>query len=127
MTSKEMRELVATARSYERGKLWMEKTLKLEHQLENLKKMGGNEEWLREQTRLLERQRARAQYLWVVGKQAHERLEELMGQISQEHIYQILSRHYLKGQTWEHIALSLGGNTADSVRKAATRYLSRLD
>jgi len=105
----------------------MEKTLKLEHQIQKLKKMGVDEEWLKEQARLLEQQRARAQYLWVVGKQAHERLEELMGQITQEHIYQILSRHYLQGHTWEQIAMSLGGNTADSVRKTATRYLSKLD
>ena len=128
MTTKEMKTLVNTARSYERSQLWMEKVVRLERHIEDMKKMGADEEWLEEQCRLLEQQRAQTHYLRVTAKAAHERLQQIIGEITDNHIYQIISRHFLRGHTWESIALGLGGgNTADSVRKAAARYLAKLD
>ena len=127
MTTKEMKTLVATARSYERSQLWMEKVLRMERKLEEMERLGAEGEWLEEQRRLLELQRAQTQYLRVTAREAHERLQQIFGGITDDYIYQLLSRHYLQGHSWLNIARHFGGgNTPDSVRKAASRYLAKL-
>lgn len=128
MTTKEMKALVSTARSYERSQLWMEKVLRLERKLQEMERLGAEQGWLAEQRRLLEQQRAQTHALRVTSRAAHERLQQIMGEITDDYLYQILSRHYLKGHSWGNIALALGGgNTAESVRKIASRYLSKLN
>lgn len=128
LTTKQFAQLVHTAQSYDRGRLLLEKVLRLEKHIRELKSMGVEDEWLCEQTRQLELQRARMQHLRVTGSLAHDRLQEIMGEITDDYLYQILSRHFLKGHTWAQIATAIGGgNTPDSIRKTASRYLATLD
>lgn len=127
VTTKEMKRLVATAQSYERSMLWLEKVTKLEAHIKEMEALGIEDEWVREQTEQLRLQRARMQHLRISGKLAHERLEQIMGEITNDYIYQILSRHFLLGQTWGQIAVAIGGgNSADGVRKTAVRYLAAI-
>ncbi len=128
LTTKDMEKLVNTARSYERSRLLMEKVLRLEAHIKEMKKMGADDEWLQEQTRQLELQRARMQHLRVTGSLAHTHLQQIMGEITDDYLYQILSRHFLQGHTWVQIAAAVGGgNSPDSVRKAAARYLATIN
>ncbi len=127
MTTKQMKQLVATAQSYERSLIWLEKVTKLEAHIKEMERLGVEDEWLKQQTNELKLQRARMQHLRVTGQLAHERLEQIMGEITNEYIYQILSRHFLLNQTWGQIALAIGGgNSADGVRKTAVRYLAKI-
>lgn len=127
MTTQQMKQLVNTAQSYERSLIWLEKVTKLEAHIKEMQRLGVEDEWLQEQTNELKLQRARMQHLRVTGQLAHERLEQIMGQITNEYIYQILSRHFLLKQTWGQIALAIGGgNSADGVRKTAVRYLAKI-
>ena len=127
MTTQQMKQLVNTAQSYERSQIWLEKVTKLEAHIKEMQRLGVEDEWLQEQTNELKLQRARMQHLRVTGQLAHERLEQIMGQITNEYIYQILSRHFLLKQTWGQIALAIGGgNSADGVRKTAVRYLAKI-
>lgn len=127
MTTQQMKQLVNTAQSYERSLIWLEKVTKLEAHIKEMQRLGVEDEWLQEQTNELKLQRARMQHLRVTGQLAHERLEQIMGQITNDYIYQILSRHFLLKQTWGQIALAIGGgNSADGVRKTAVRYLAKI-
>ncbi len=128
MTTKEMKQLVSTAQSYERSLMWLEKVTKLEAHIKEMEKMGVEDRWLQEQTTELKLQRARMQHLRVTGRMAHERLEQIMGEITNEYVYQILSRHFLLKQTWGQIAIAIGGgNSADGIRKTAVRYLANIE
>ena len=128
MTTKQMNQLVATAQSYERSVLWLEKVARLEAHIKELEGLGVEDQWLQEQLSQLRLQRARMQHLYTTGKLAHERLEQIMGEITNDYIYQILSRHFLLRQTWGQIAVAIGGgNSADGVRKTAARYLACID
>lgn len=53
-----------------------------------------------------------------------EETYEYIGNIDDSLIRQIIILKYVNGLTWEQVAASIGGNnTADSVRKAAERFL----
>ena len=53
-----------------------------------------------------------------------EEIEEYINTIDDSLTRQILSLRYVNGLTWEQVAASIGGgNTADSVRKVAERFL----
>jgi hypothetical protein len=55
-----------------------------------------------------------------------EEANEYINGIDDSLIRQILSLRYVNGLTWEQVAASIGGgNTADSVRKAAERFLEK--
>lgn len=128
MTTKQLKELVGKAQSYERSLIWLEKVTKLEAHIKEMERLGVEDEWLQEQTNELKVQRARMQHLRITGQLAHERLEQIMGEITNDYIYQILSRHFLLKQTWGQIALAIGGgNSADSIRKTAVRYLAKIE
>lgn len=74
--------------------------------------------------------------LYRLKKRLKRRVEELIDLIEETNEYieniddslirQIITLKYINGLTWEQVAASIGGNnTADSVRKAAERFLSR--
>ncbi|NLZ53111.1 MAG: RNA polymerase subunit sigma-24 [Thermoanaerobacteraceae bacterium] len=55
-----------------------------------------------------------------------EQANEYIGSIEDSLMRQILTLRYINGLTWEQVAASIGGNnTADSVRKAAERFLAK--
>ena len=67
-------------------------------------------------------------------KQLQRRIDELLNLMKETNEYinniddslirQIISLRYINGLTWEQVAAHIGGNnTADSVRKAAERFL----
>jgi hypothetical protein len=69
-------------------------------------------------------------------RRLQRRLDELMELVEETNEYihtiddslmrQILSLRYINGLTWEQVAAHIGGgNTADSVRKAADRFLGK--
>lgn len=69
-------------------------------------------------------------------RKLNRRIEELMDLVEETNEYiesiddslirQIIALRYINGLTWEQVAASIGGNnTADSVRKAAERFLIR--
>ena len=51
------------------------------------------------------------------------RLTRYINGIEDSQIRQILSLRYINGISWVRIAFTIGGNTADSVRKAHDRFL----
>jgi len=55
-----------------------------------------------------------------------EQANEYIGSIEDSLMRQILTLRYINGLTWEQVAAHIGGNnTADSVRKAAERFLAK--
>jgi len=52
------------------------------------------------------------------------RLTRYINGIEDSYIRQILSLRYINGISWVRIAFTIGGNTADSVRKAHDRFLA---
>jgi len=55
----------------------------------------------------------------------YNRLNRYISSIDDSFIRQILSLRYVNRLSWNQIAHHIGGNTADSVRKAHDRFLSR--
>ena len=54
----------------------------------------------------------------------YRRLQRFIALIDDSLIRQILTGRYIDGKNWTQVALQVGGgNTADSVRKAADRFL----
>jgi hypothetical protein len=51
------------------------------------------------------------------------RLTRYINGIEDSYIRQILSLRYINGLSWVRIAFTIGGNTADSVRKTHDRFL----
>lgn len=52
-------------------------------------------------------------------------IQEAM-QCQDEHVRRILRMRYIQGLSWNEVAAKIGGgNTEDSVRKAAGRYLAK--
>ena len=127
VTTKEMKALVALARGYERATLLMEKVTRLQNKRRELESLGADARWLAEMDGEIARQKQQVSHLMDSSRDAHLKLQKIMGEIEDEYIYQLLSRHYLGSQSWVQIARTVGGgNTADAVRKTATRYLSKL-
>lgn len=127
MTTKEMKALVALAREYERAELLMEKVSRLQKKREELERLGALSCWLAEMDDEIKRQKQLITQLLGSSRDAHLKLQKIMGEIQDEYVYQLISRHYLRSQSWVQIALTVGGgNTADAVRKTATRYLSKI-
>lgn len=127
MTTKEMKALVALAREYERAELLMEKVSRLQKKREELERLGALSCWLAEMDNEIKRQKQLITQLLGSSRDAHLKLQKIMGEIQDEYVYQLISRHYLRSQSWVQIALTVGGgNTADAVRKTATRYLSKI-
>ncbi|MCL2509431.1 MAG: hypothetical protein FWF05_09670 [Oscillospiraceae bacterium] len=53
------------------------------------------------------------------------RLTRYINGIDDSQIRQILSLRYINGLSWQQVAFTIGGNTADSVKKAAYRFLEK--
>ncbi len=53
------------------------------------------------------------------------RLTRYINSVEDSQIRQILSLRYINGLPWQQIAFTIGGNTADSVKMAAYRYINR--
>jgi hypothetical protein len=53
------------------------------------------------------------------------RLTRYINGIEDSHVRQILSLRYINGLSWQKVAFTIGGNTADSVKKAAYRFLEK--
>ena len=53
------------------------------------------------------------------------RLTRYINGIEDSQIRQILSLRYINGLPWQQIAFTIGGNTAESVRKTANRFLDK--
>ncbi len=56
----------------------------------------------------------------------HEQIDSFIENVSDSLVRQVLFERYIRGKTWTAVAMAVGGgNTSDSVRKIAERYLSR--
>jgi len=53
------------------------------------------------------------------------RLTRYINGIEDSQIRQILSLRYINGLSWQKIAFTIGGNTADSVKMTAYRFLQK--
>jgi len=53
------------------------------------------------------------------------RLTRYINGIEDSQIRLILSLRYINGLSWQRIAFTIGGNTADSVKKAAYRFVDK--
>ena len=51
------------------------------------------------------------------------RINRYINSVDDAHIRVILTLRFVNGLTWQKVAESIGGNTADSVRMACTRYV----
>ena len=127
MTSSEMKQLVRLAQSYDRAELLAEKNTRLQAKISKLEQEGAGEGFVALYKDQLRQQEKQMKRLLAESSEAHRRLWEILGEVPDEYIYQILTRHYLSGHSWVRIAMSLGGkNSADGVRKTAARYLKKL-
>ena len=55
----------------------------------------------------------------------YNRLNRYIANIDDGRVRQIVQLRYMRGLTWQQVAVSLGGNTADGVRMIHKRYLLR--
>ncbi|GHV33167.1 hypothetical protein FACS18949_06390 [Clostridia bacterium] len=53
------------------------------------------------------------------------RLNRYINAVEDSQMRIILSLRYINGLTWQQIAVSIGGNTDDSIRKAHDRFLAK--
>lgn len=53
------------------------------------------------------------------------RLEQYIASVDDSHMRQILTLRFVDGDSWQKVAMEIGGNnTADSVRKACRRFIA---
>ena len=53
------------------------------------------------------------------------RVEEFIASISDSHIRRIVNLRVVDGLSWNEVAIRIGGNTEDSVRKAFERFMEK--
>lgn len=127
MTNAEVKKMAASAAMEQQYHNLLEKLTRLQQQLDGMRQMGADMEWLELRWLEVERQKRKARNALAEIAEQVALLQELIDQAPDPMMAQILYLRYKKGHTWQQVAQQIGGmNTEDGVRKRARRYLQKI-
>lgn len=127
MTTREMRTLAFAWRTAEQAEFLLIKIMRLRQECDRLAAKGETPMWLSDRRAALIEQEARAKRILAESASDKAYFEVILDSCPDRQIEQILRLRYQKQYDWRAIAQRLGGgNSAESVRKRACRYLAGL-
>ena len=122
-----MRALSRAVLAAECAEWTLSKVIRLLTAADALQDMGAEKEWLTAYRRQLADQAASAREVLATCESRRRQFEEALAACGDPLTEQILRLKFQRGFTWQGVALRIGGgNTEDSVRKRAERYLKDL-
>ncbi len=127
MTGREMRALSRAAGAAESAQWALSKVVHLLAAADALRDLGAEREWAAAyRAGLMERAKA-AKATLALCEAGQKRFEDILSSCPDPQTEQILRLKYQRHFSWRNVALRVGGgNTEDSVRKRAERYLKPL-
>ncbi|MBR5783380.1 MAG: hypothetical protein IKY33_04060 [Clostridia bacterium] len=126
MTGRDLKARIQLARCCDRAERTLEKLEQAKKNLEEMIVKGADSQWAIQRYEEIKDRQLLANFHLEKTKDARRDVERFFDEIEDQYIYVILTRKYVDGYSWQQVAAHAGGgNTAESVRKMAARYLHR--